>query len=188
MITVLLLHGFNGPPPLFKWIKEEVEKLGYHLIMPILPIQDNVRYDAWKKEFESIRKDLGDELIVIAHSIGNSFIIKYQNEFNFDIILYIALAGFSDIFVTEGRDNLNKAVKDMIPSKEEINNFKNSIKNKHCIYSIDDHLIPLEILKKHVENIKGQEHILQGVGHMGNRSKLDKLPEIMKIIEEKKFI
>lgn len=186
MQKVLLLHGYNGIPQVFYWIKEELEKMNYTVIMPNLPTQEGLRYNIWKEEFKNLKKDLDGELIVVAHSGGNPFIIKYLNESNLEIKLYIGMAGFSDLFTTVGRQDLDEAVRNLAPSQEEINNFKNSVETKYCIYSDSDHIIPFEILKKHCDNIDGKHFVIPNIGHMGRKSNLQELPQIIEIIKQNK--
>lgn len=183
MKKILLLHGYNGFPEVFNWIKEELEKNGYKVIMPNFPVQKEVRYNIWKEQLDKIKEELNGELIVVVHSIGNPFLIKYLKEFNLNIKLYIGMAGFSDIFETNNPD-LNAAIKNMVPNIEEMNNFKLIIKNRICIYSDNDHIIPIEILKKHVNNIDGIDYFISNIGHMGKKSGLTTLPEIVNIIKE----
>ncbi len=184
MKKVLLLHGYNGIPQIFYWLRQELENMGYTVIMPSLPTQERVRYNIWKKEFEKIKNDLKGEIIVVAHSIGNSFIIKYVKENNLNIKLYIGLAGFSDIYTTEGRKDLDEAVKSIVLSQEEIDNFKNNVKMKYCIYSDNDHIVPLEILKKHANNVNGIHCMIPNIGHMGRKSNLQTIPKVIEIIKE----
>lgn len=184
MKKVLLLHGYNGIPQMFHYFKEELEKMGYKVIMPSLPTQEGLRYNIWKEYFENIKEDLKEELIVVAHSGGNPFIIKYANENNMNIKLYISLAGFSDIFTTEGRKDLDEAVKSVVPIELEIDTFRNNVKEKHCIYSDSDHIVPIEILKKHADNIKGIHHLIPNIGHMGRKSNLQTLPQVIGLIRK----
>lgn len=184
MKKVLLLHGYNGIPQIFYWLKQELEKMGYIVTMPSLPPREGVRYHIWKEEFEKIKANLDGELIVVAHSCGNSFLIKYLKESNLDIKLYISLAGFSDIYKLEGREDLYEAVKSIAPSQEELDHFKNNVKKRYCIYSDNDHIIPFEILKKHVENMDGIAYMIPNIGHMGKKSNLQTIPEVIEIIKE----
>ncbi len=114
---ILLIHGYNGIPQIFYWIKQELEKVGYEVILPNLPPREGLRYNIWKEEFNKIKEDLKGEIIVVAHSAGNPFIIKYINENNIDIKLYIGLAGFSNIYKIDGREDLYEAVKSVAPTR-----------------------------------------------------------------------
>ena len=119
----------------------------------------------------------------MAHSGGNPFIIKYLKENKLNVEAYIGLAGFSDIFLTEGRKDLDEAAKDLAPTDEEIDYFKNNVKIRYCIYSDSDHIIPFEILKKHADNISAKHYVIPNIGHMGRKSNLQKLPQVIEIIQ-----
>lgn len=184
MKKVLLLHGYNGIPQIFHWLKQELEEMRYTVIMPSLPAREGVRYPIWKQELEPLKHELQGELIVVAHSCGNSFLIKYLKQNKLDIKLYIGLAGFSDIYKMEGREDLYEAVKSMVPSQEELENFKQNVEKKYCIYSDNDHIVPFEVLQKHVENVEAIGYMIPDIGHMGRKSNLQTIPEVIEIIKE----
>ncbi len=184
MKKVLLLHGYNGIPQIFHWLKQELEKMNYTVIMPNLPPREGLRYDIWKTEIEKIKGELKGEMIVVAHSAGNPFIIKYLKESNMDIKLYIGLAGFSNVYSTEGREDLDKAVKSVAPTQEELENFKNKVETRYCIYSDNDHIVPIEILEKHVNNVEGVPCKIPNIGHMGRKSNLQRIPKVIELIKE----
>lgn len=184
MKKVLLIHGYNGIPPIFYWLKQELEKMNYTVIMPSLPPREGVRFPIWKKEFDKIKENLKGELIVIAHSCGNGFVIQYLQESNLAINLYIGLAGFSDTYMLEGREDLYEAVKSIAPTQEELDHFKENVKIRYCIYSDNDHIVPQEILKKHIKNIDAIGCMIPNIGHMGRKSNLQELPQVIEIIKE----
>lgn len=188
MKKVLLLHGYNGIPQIFHWLKQELEKMDYTVIMPDLPPREGLRYDIWKKEIDGIKKELQGELIVVAHSAGNPFIIKYLKGNNLDIKLYIGLAGLSDIYKIEGREDLYEAVKSVAPTREELDNFKSSVEKRYCIYSDNDHIVPLQVLKKHVENVDGIGCMIPNIGHMGRKSNLQSIPKVIEIIKNEEML
>ncbi len=43
-----MIHGYNGIPKIYWWLKQELEKKGYSIIIPEFPSQKNVIYDKWK--------------------------------------------------------------------------------------------------------------------------------------------
>lgn len=90
MKEVLLIHGYNGIPPIFYWLKQELEKLEYTVIMPNLPTQEGVKYYNWKQEFEKIKGNFKEEPIVIAHSIRKSISNKIckGKKFEYKIIYW----------------------------------------------------------------------------------------------------
>ena len=51
------------------------------LLIPDMPDPENPHYKPWKKKFEHLLRDHGDdELLIIAHSLGASVVLKYLSE------------------------------------------------------------------------------------------------------------
>jgi len=187
MKNIIMIHGYNGVPRIYNWLKEELEEKQYFVIVPEFPTQEGVIYDVWKDIFKKYNKYINEETIIITHSIGNEFIIKYLAENNISAKLYIGLAGFANVFETEGKEDLNRAVKDFLVTEEEIQKFIKLVDKRHCIYSDNDHIVPIEILEEYPKKIKGSSILIKGIGHMGKKSGLEKIPEVLDIIrlEEK---
>lgn len=184
MYKVLLLHGYNGVPKVFEWLKEELTNKGYTVIIPNFPIQENARYNQWKSILDGFKNKLNEELIVIGHSIGNRLIIKYLYENKLNVKLYISLAGFSDVYKVEGREELNNAIKDFNIIEEELENFRQNVKKKYCIYSDNDHIVPFHILERYPIAIDGIPVLIKGIGHMGKKSNIVEIPRVLKIINK----
>ncbi len=67
------------------WKAHLQEELGEHfdVIFPKMPNAQNARYLEWKLWFDTIAPLLDDDLIIIGHSLGGIFIIKYLSENEF---------------------------------------------------------------------------------------------------------
>jgi len=52
----------------------------YDVLTPKMPDPDNAQYEAWKVWFEKILAELDDELILVGHSLGGIFLVKYLSE------------------------------------------------------------------------------------------------------------
>lgn len=183
MKNIIMIHGYNGVPKIYMWLKEKLEQKQYSVIVPEFPIQEGVIYDSWKNIFKDYNNYLNEETIIIAHSIGNEFIIKYLAENNISIKLYIGLAGFANVFEKEGKEDLNRAVKDFLVTEKEIEKFIELLDKRYSIYSDNDHIVPLEILEEYPKKIKAKSLLIKGIGHMGKKSGLEKIPEVLDIIE-----
>lgn len=184
MKNVLLVHGYNGIPKIYKWLKEELQKLEYNVLIPEFPPREGVIYENWKDKFGKYKNYIKEDSIVIAHSIGNEFIIKYFNENNLKVDLYISLAGFAKYFEDEGREDLNRACKEFLATDIEVENFKNLCNKKYSIYSNNDHIVPFEILEEYSRKIEAIPILIEGIGHMGKKSGLEELPKVLELIRE----
>lgn len=183
MKNIMLIHGYNGIPLIFSYFKEELEKRGYNVIIPEFPTKTDITIKGFFEVFDRYKEYFNDELIVVAHSIGNPMVVKYISENNLNIRLYISLAGFGRPFITEGREDLNSVISLIQINESEKGEFINLVKNRYSIYSNNDHIVPLELLKEFSSDIHSESIFIEGIGHMGRKSGLEKLPKVVEIID-----
>lgn len=186
MKNAIIIHGYNGIPKIFTWLKTELESREYEVCMPEFSPREGVVYDNWEEVLDNYKSNFNNETIVIAHSIGNEFIIKYLYKNNLSIKLYIGLAGFAEYFECEGKDDLNRATKEFLVDENEINTFKELVKIKYCIYSDNDHIVPFEVLERFPKSIDSKSILIKGIGHMGSKSGLENIQKVLDLINENK--
>ena len=184
MKNILLVHGFNGIPKIFFYFKEEIEKQGYKAILPQFPVREEITINGYFDIFDKYKLYFNKNLVVVAHSIGNSMFIKYISENHLKIGQYISLAGFSKEFYNEGKDVLNEKVKLAVLTEKEKANAEELILDRYSVYSDNDHIVPFELLEKFCKDINSRPMLIKNIGHMGSKSGLEELPEVIKIIEE----
>jgi len=182
MKDVLLIHGFNGIPKIFNYFKKELENKGYNVILPNFPIKEEITVDRYFEVFNKYRELFNDNLIVIAHSIGNPMFIKYISQNNYKIGKYISLAGFSKDYYNEGKDILNEKVKLTILTDKEKEDAIKLINERYSIYSDNDHIVPFDLLENYCTDIESKSILIKGIGHMGKKSGLEELPEVIELI------
>jgi predicted alpha/beta hydrolase family esterase len=67
------------------WKRRLGETLGeeYEVILPWMPNAHNAKYREWKARFEKLIPHIRNEVILIGHSLGASFLAKYLSENDF---------------------------------------------------------------------------------------------------------
>ena len=183
-MNVLLIHGFNGIPKIFNYFKEELEEKGYNVIMPDFPVREDITVEGYFKVFDNYKNYFNKDLIVVAHSIGNPMFIKYISKNNYNIGLYISLAGFSKEYYNEGKDILNEKVKLTNLTREELDDTIKQVNKRYSIYSKDDHIVPYSVLEEFSKVINSKPLSIDKIGHMGSKSGLEELPEVVNIIDK----
>lgn len=186
MKTAFIIHGFNGDTiyTFGPYLKNELEKRNYNVIMPNFPIRTDATYLGWSSILNKYKEFFDENTIVICHSIGNPFIIKYISENHLKAKLYVSVAGFCKLFKVPNREDLNKAFVDFQVNKENINYCKKHIQFKYSLYSDNDHVIPFDILEDFIDKLGSNPVFISGVGHMGNRENTKKLPQILDIVDK----
>ncbi|MGD9276475.1 MAG: alpha/beta hydrolase [Candidatus Pacearchaeota archaeon] len=100
--NVVVVHGYNenekekiakGFSPQHKrnwlpWIKEKLEANGIKCKIPLMP--NNVSYEKWKKIFEENKID--EDFVLIGHSAGGAFLVRWLSETNKKIRKLILVA------------------------------------------------------------------------------------------------
>lgn len=181
MKNILLIHGFNGKPLIFDYFKHELSKKGYNVWVPDFPVREDISVKKYFKIFDSV-KDIFDDCVVIAHSIGNAMFLKYISKYNIKVKKYISLAGFDRKFYNEGKYVLNEKVKKCQLTDKQILDAKSLISEKFSIFSNNDHIIPLDILEGFSKDINSKAILIKNIGHMGKKSGITELPEVLKLI------
>ncbi|MEK4147067.1 alpha/beta hydrolase [Robertmurraya sp. FSL W8-0741] len=83
--TVMFIHsagpqGQNqGSSNLVTYLKKELKE-DYNFHSPSMPTPENPKYVEWKKAFEQEFNQLSGEVVLIGHSLGGSFLLKYLSE------------------------------------------------------------------------------------------------------------
>lgn len=159
-----------------------LEEKGYNVIIPNFPVREEITIEGYFSLFNNYKEYFNKDLIVIAHSIGNPMFVKYISKNKLSVGKYISLAGFSKSYFNEGKDVLNEKVKLTILNKKELKDTINLIEKRYSIFSKDDHIVPYTILKEFSNEIKSVAISIDGIGHMGKKSGLEELPEVIDIV------
>jgi len=181
--TILLVHGYNGIPKIFNYFKNMLEKDGHEVVMPSFPTQTDITQERYFAVFNKNKDKISENTIIIAHSIGNIMALKYLFANNINILGYISLAGFGEPFINEGRDDLNSIIAPLHFTDEELAKIPMLIGRAYSIYSDNDHIVPFDVLKKYPRIIGAKNCPISGIGHMGSKSGLEELPEVIDIVK-----
>ncbi len=65
-----------------KWKERLQQELGssYDVLLPSMPNKTNAVYDEWKKYFDGVVSVLSDDCVLVGHSLGAIFLVKYLSE------------------------------------------------------------------------------------------------------------
>jgi len=160
------------------WIKKELEARGIKTKIPLMPVPWEPNYEVWKEEFE--KNSVNENTILIGHSCGCSFLVRWLGETKKSISKLILVAPWK----IEGQANaakkvfyefsIDKSIKDrvreiiMFTSDTEAEDGKRGLKMFH------------EILGGKIINLDGRGHYI--LMHM----KTEEFPELLESILENK--
>jgi predicted alpha/beta hydrolase family esterase len=116
---------------------------GYEVILPKLPNNMNAKFIEWKIWFEKIIPFLNDEVVLVGHSLGASFLAKYlsENKFSKKIKGVFLVAG---VFNTDSEGYSLATF--TLPEKLDL-----QTENVYLYHSKDDPIVPFSQLGKFEE-------------------------------------
>lgn len=186
MKNAILLHGtpdkeeyFSDKYPSssnshwFPWLQKQLLIKGIVTQTPEIPDAYKPEYEKWKKEFE--RFDVGRNTILVGHSCGGGFLIRWLTENKVKADKLILVAPWLDPDRRKTTDFFEFTIDSGIANRA------NEI---HILVSEDDNKEILESVKMIRKVLtKAKLHSFKNMGHFTyEEMKTDKFPELLEII------
>lgn len=189
---IFLIHGWDGSPnePMHKWIKKVLEAKKFEVFVPNMPNPEKPKINSWIKKINDIVEPLNNNDIFIGHSIGAQAILRYVEKLNNNIkinkIILIAPWIFLDKnTVKEEGDDIKKIAKPWMETPIDFTKIKSLCDNITAIFSTNDSYVPLANSKIFEKKLDAKILILKNMGHFDSSNKINKLPELINIIDKK---
>jgi len=152
------------------WLRQ---KLGsdYEVILPVLPNRTNAQFSEWKIWFEKFLPFLNDGVILIGHSLGGAFLVKYLSENYFSkkikAVFLVSAVYNKD---SEGYPVLSFSLPKKLTLQTE---------NTMIYHSIDDPVVPFSALEQYKKALPyAHTRIFNNRGHFNQ----EEFPELVEDI------
>jgi predicted alpha/beta hydrolase family esterase len=168
-----------------KEVKNVFEEKDVEVIMPNFPI----RVDSTYEKFENILKEyidnrkLNESSIVIAHSIGNAYFVRFCKELNFSPKVYVAVApGAVYEYPSTRNDYIVEVKKKAYCKKDALDFVKYNLNEKYLLYSDEDDN-NIEKFTRFIEDIDAKGIYLEGYNHFDGRHNIENVSELIELVE-----
>ena len=171
------LRGFG------KVIKEKFANKT-EIIIPEFPIRAESSYEKFETIVVEYLKSgkLNENSVVLCHSIGNPYFIRFSKRYGFVPRFYISVAPGAVYDYPETRTDYIVAVKKQAYLKsDEFDYVKNNFKRVELFYSLEEDN-NLEKFTRFIEDTGANGHYLEGYGHFTAENL--EVPELEKLIDE----
>lgn len=183
MKRIFLIHGWDGFPEnhWFPWLKRELEKIGFKVIVPAMPNSPEPQIERWVSHLKKIVGKLDEETYFVGHSIGCQTILRCLEKENFNgkIPAVVFVAGWFNLDNLED-DGVKEIAKPWINTPIHFEKVKSKVKKFVVFLSTDE---PYGYVKENERTFKeklGAEVIIEeNKGHFTNQE----IPEVLKIIK-----
>lgn len=186
--NIFVLHSLNGDT-LKMWGQDIKEKFGekeIDVIMPEFPIRSESRYEKFKEILEFYINDgkLNNNSIVVAHSIGNAYFIRFCKEFNYVPKAYIAVApGAIYEYPSTRNDYIVEVKKQSYLKKDSLDYMKGILSKKYCLYSDEDDN-NIEKFTRFLDDTNAEGMYLKYYNHFDGYHRIYKIPELVELINK----
>ena len=183
MKNVIIIHGTEGYPEenWFPWLKEQMKKYEYEVIVPQFPTPENQNPEAWFEVLKNYEKYLNRDTILIGHSCGGAFLLRVLEKIKTKVkasVFVAASAGVKPIKYYE-------IDRPFVGNPFNWEKIRNSSEHFFVFHSEDDPLICIGNGEKIAKELGVDLIRLKGAGHFNSKAgynKFDLLLEKLKPI------
>lgn len=187
MKNYFIIHGFasGNIDNWFPWIKKKIDSDTKLCVIPQFPIDINHQnYSSWKLVLDAYKNNnmINDETVLIGHSIGCAFIIKYILENNIKVSKIILVSGFNNFYAEDPNDLHNKVNKTFYINDDELKEVNKHADDVICLYGDNDPYISQDVLHNYYIKLNAKEIIIHNGEHLNTKAGYNTFDELLKWI------
>lgn len=172
---ILFIHSagpqgqYEGSDFLISYIRKALGR-NYSIHSPIMPHTENPHYEEWKEKLKTEFNSLGDELILIGHSLGGSVLLKYLSESSQSKHMHGLFLVAAPYWGKQGWD-VNEFV-----LQNDFASQLNDISNIHLYHSKDDEVVDASHIRYYSQQFpRATVHEVNHRGHLFSKG----IPELI---------
>ena len=176
-MNFIIIHGVYGNPEenWFPWLKKELEQNGSEVLVPKFPTPIGQSPESWLRIFSEFENKIDGNTVLIGHSLGAVFILRYLEQAKKKIKAAYLVAGFFQL-LNSPYDEANKPFLEKAFDWEKI---KSNCGKFFVICSDNDQYIPLDISRQLSENVNGLLEIVHDGGHLNREAGYEEFPLLL---------
>jgi len=164
------------------WLKKELEKLGYKVLVPEMPDIDTPVIEKWVDKLSEVVGKLDRDTYFIGHSIGCQTILRYLDSYRFKPLEIVGgaifVAGWFNLKNLEDKET-EKIAKPWIKTSINLDKVKTVLPKSTLIISNNDPFDCFEENKQKFAKITTKIVIIPNAGHLSAEDGFTKLPEVL---------
>jgi predicted alpha/beta hydrolase family esterase len=190
--NVIIIHGAYGYPEenWFGWLKRRLEAEGITCFVPTLPTPEGQCLQTWLKVFnDSVGHLVNEKTILIGHSLGAAFILRWLEKTKQKLKSVILVGAFIGMVGHEQFDNINQSFFQTAFAWELIRQC-----SQHFIsyYGTEDRYVSRSQFDYIANHLRADKIIVENAGHFNTSSGYEQFPhlliQIQKIAQIKKGV
>ncbi len=179
MKRVIIVHGWESYPEdcWFPWLKRELEKNGFEVLVPQLPDAANPKIENWVPYLAKIVGEPDENTFLVGHSIGCQTILRYLETLpeNVKIGGAVFVAGFFKVILDTNEEE--ETAKPWLQTPIDFQKVRTHLSKSVAIFSDNDPFVPLDNADDFRDKLGSEIIIEKQKGHFsGGLDKCFELP------------
>ncbi len=184
MKKVIIVHGWGGSPDenWLPWLKNELEKLNYEVIVPSMPDTETPVINSWVEHLSKITGVPDSETYFIGHSIGCQTILRYLETINQSVGGAIFVSGWFNLENLEDEEE-EAVAKPWIETPINLEKVRSVLPKSILIISDDD---PYGAFKENTQKfaeIMVHAVVLPNAGHITESQEPAILSQFLELVQ-----
>ena len=189
MKKVIIVHGWDGYPEegWFPWLKKELEKKGYEVLIPQLPDAGSPRIQKWVPKLAEAVGIADENTYFVGHSMGCQTIARYLETLPESIKAggAVFVAGFfKRLSGLEDDSDTQETAKHWLKTPVNFEKVKSHLSKSMAIFSDDDPWVPLDNQDDFHDRLGSTIIIEHGKGHFSGSTGTKEVPIILDFFKE----
>ncbi len=189
MKRVFILHGWRGNPhePWFVWIKKELEKRKFKVIIPKMPHPATPTIHDWVPFLKNKVGKVNKNTYFIGHSVGCQTVLRYlktlkNNEKIGGCVFVAPWMHLDEKTIEEEGEESVKIARPWTKSSINFNKVKRHANKFIAIFSDNDPFVPLDNINIFKNKLKAKIIVEHNKGHFDPSSNVTKVESALKSI------
>lgn len=184
---VFIIHGWDGYPEegWFPWLKRELEKKGFNVIVPQLPDPEKPRIEKWVPKIAEIVGTPDENTYFVGHSMGCQAIARYLVTLPEEIKVGggVFVAGFFKKLVgLEDDPDVRETERHWLAAAIDLSKVKKCLIKSVAIFSDNDPWVPSDNQDDFRDKLGSEIIIEHNKGHFSGDDGITQLPIVLKSI------
>ncbi len=181
---VFIIHGWGGNPleAWFPWLKEELEKRKFNVVIPTMPETAKPTISHWVNFLKKTVGKIDEETYFVGHSIGCQTILRYLEKIKDPLKIggaVLVAPWFNLIEESYENEEERKIALPWIKKKIKFDLVLNHCENFVALFSDNDPFVPLGDALLFEEKLHARTIIAYGKGHFDGASGMKEFPLVL---------
>ncbi len=182
MKSVYLFHdAYSGPhKEWIPWVKHELEKVGYAVFAPELPVGPVQSLATWDRTFGPFEKRIDTQSILIGHGIGALYVLNLLARREGIVEKAILVSGFAEKIPHQGFNYIAKSYLQPF----DWHTLRQKSQAWYVIHGTDDPFIPFDAGKRLSQNLEARFIPVEEGGHLNQASGFTQNTQVLQAVFE----